>query len=126
MQLANKTCVVTGGNRGIGLEVRRSAAGARRSPLAARRPLAHFPPLPLSLPQLVRQLLAKNNTVIATARKPEAANDLQKLQASAGGRLSVTKLDVTQPGAVESWAAEVKALAPHVDVSLPGMQFMPA
>ncbi|PRW55919.1 hypothetical protein C2E21_5144 [Chlorella sorokiniana] len=85
MQLANKTCVVTGGNRGIGLE-------------------------------LVRQLLAKNNTVIATARKPEAASDLQKLQASAGGRLSVTKLDVTSPQSIESWAAEVKALAPHVDL----------
>lgn len=75
------------------------------------------PPLHTALPQLVRQLLAKNNSVIATARKPEAASDLHKLQASAGGRLSVTKLDVTSPQSIESWAAGVKALTPHVDVS---------
>lgn len=115
-------------HRSRGAEVAKLLLPPPPLPLADRRPpTVGALPLPLfSLPQLVRQLLAKNNTVIATARKPEAANDLQKLQASAGGRLSVTKLDVTQPGAVESWAAEVKALAPHVDVSLPGMQFMPA
>lgn len=85
------------------------------APLAA----THACPAPAlgSSSQLVRQLLAKNNTVIATARKPEAAGDLKKLQASAAGRLSVTKLDVTSPAAVEEWAAEIKALAPHVDVS---------
>ena len=127
MQLANNTCIVTGGNRGIGLEVREIAWAAR---LCCRRcTLLHaaatathagpHPPRPCPRPrlQLVRQLLARNNTVIATARKPEAAGDLKKLQASAGGRLSVTQLDVASPAAVEQWAAEVKALAPHVDVS---------
>lgn len=102
------------------------AAAARPQPpslpaavAACRRrvPSLPAPPLHVTLPQLVRQLLAKNNTVIATARKPEAASDLQKLKASAGGRLSVTKLDVTSPQSIESWAAELKALAPHVDVS---------
>ncbi|KAL4440648.1 hypothetical protein ABPG77_000357 [Micractinium sp. CCAP 211/92] len=85
MQLTNKVAVVTGANRGIGLE-------------------------------LVRQLLARGNTVIATARKPDAASELRALQPGTGSRLHLTQLDVAAPESVESWAAGVKALAPHVDL----------
>lgn len=68
--------------------------------------------------QLVKQLLARGNTVIATARKPAAAGELRALQgAGASRRLHITQLDVAAPESVESWAAGIKALAPHVDVS---------
>ncbi|PSC72929.1 hypothetical protein C2E20_3850 isoform B [Micractinium conductrix] len=85
MRLESLNAVVTGGNRGIGLE-------------------------------LFRQLLAKGNTVVATAQHPAQADDLQALAAGAGGRLHVTQLDVSNPASVERWAAGVKALAPHVDM----------
>ncbi|PSC72928.1 hypothetical protein C2E20_3850 isoform A [Micractinium conductrix] len=85
MRLESLNAVVTGGNRGIGLE-------------------------------LFRQLLAKGNTVVATAQHPAQADDLQALAAGAGGRLHVTQLDVSNPASVERWAAGVKALAPHVDL----------
>lgn len=130
MQLTDKVAVVTGANRGIGLEVRLVACAPLPAPACPRlhgvcRPAcACAPPNaapPLVFPvQLVRQLLAKGNTVIATARKPADAGELQGLWAGAGSRLHVTELDVAAPESVESWAAGVRALAPHVDVSWRG------
>jgi len=68
--------VVTGANRGLGLE-------------------------------LTRQLLAAGDEVVATARHPKKADELEKLVSTAGGRGSVVRLDVGDP-------AEVAAAALHI------------
>ncbi|HXH01627.1 MAG TPA: SDR family oxidoreductase [Xanthomonadaceae bacterium] len=69
-------CLVTGANRGLGLE-------------------------------FVRQLLARGDAVIATARAPDNADDLQALVRAHRGQLQVFPLDVAQPA---SHSALVHAL----------------
>jgi NAD(P)-dependent dehydrogenase (short-subunit alcohol dehydrogenase family) len=66
-----QTCVVTGANRGIGLEI-------------------------------VRQLSARGDTVIATARDPEVATDLKELG------VRVETLDVESPKSVAAFAKRLK------------------
>ncbi|KAL4457577.1 hypothetical protein ABPG75_012442 [Micractinium tetrahymenae] len=85
------------------------------------QPLARVLDCPLRLlrkraNELVRQLLARGNTVVATTRRPAAASELQALRDGAGSRLHVTQLDVAAPESVESWAAGVRALATRVDL----------
>jgi NAD(P)-dependent dehydrogenase (short-subunit alcohol dehydrogenase family) len=67
-----QTWVVTGGNRGIGLE-------------------------------LARQLSARGDTVIATARDPESASDLSTLG------VRVEALDVENPKSIAAFAKRLKA-----------------
>lgn len=71
-----RQCLVTGANRGIGLE-------------------------------FVRQLLVRGDTVIATARAPDTADDLQALVRAHRGHLQIFPLDVAQPA---SQSALVRAL----------------
>ncbi len=71
-----RRCLVTGANRGLGLE-------------------------------FVRQLLARGDAVIATARAPDNADDLQALLRAHRGQLQVFPLDVAQPA---SQSALVHAL----------------
>src|SRR5262245_51144782 len=66
-----QTCVITGANRGIGLE-------------------------------LARQLSARGDTVIATARDPEAASDLNKLE------VQVEALDVEDTKSIAAFAKKLK------------------
>ena len=66
MATAPRRCLVTGANRGIGLE-------------------------------LCRQLLARGDEVIATARQPGRATDLNHLVGEHPGRLHVLPLDVADP-----------------------------
>ena len=66
-----QTCVVTGANRGIGLE-------------------------------LARQLSARGDTVIATARDPESASDLSALG------VRVEALDVESPKSMAAFAKKLK------------------
>lgn len=61
--------LVTGANRGIGLE-------------------------------FARQLVARGDTVLATARRPEAAKELQALAGESPDRLTVRALDVTDADSV--------------------------
>ena len=63
-----RRCLVTGANRGIGLE-------------------------------FCRQLLARGDEVVATARQPGRATDLNRLVADHPGRLHVLPLDVADPKA---------------------------
>jgi NAD(P)-dependent dehydrogenase (short-subunit alcohol dehydrogenase family) len=74
-----QTWVVTGANRGLGLE-------------------------------LARQLSAREDTVIATARDPETATDLNAL----GGNTRVEALDVETPKSIAAFARRLKGAA--VDV----------
>jgi len=68
-----RQCLVTGGNRGLGLE-------------------------------FVRQLLARGDAVIATARAPDNADDLQALVRAHRGQLQVFPLDVAQPASQSALA----------------------
>lgn len=68
------TVLITGANRGIGLE-------------------------------LARQYAARGWRVIATARKPAEATDLNALAQASGGKVSVEALDVTDLAAIDALAA---------------------
>jgi NAD(P)-dependent dehydrogenase (short-subunit alcohol dehydrogenase family) len=88
--IACKSVVVTGGSRGIGLG-------------------------------LVTALLAQVNRVVATStRPPEAAERLTALAAQHEGRLTVARLDVTQPASVAEFAAGLRQHTQHVDVRARG------
>ncbi len=69
------TVLVTGANRGIGLE-------------------------------LTRQYAARGWKVIATARKPAEATELDALAAESEGRVSIEALDVTDLAAIDALAAK--------------------
>lgn len=75
--------------------------------------------------EFVKQLLAKDNTVIAAVRSPKTATELQELQkqhppSSQGTRkLHITMVDVSEPSSVESWASSLREKCPglrHIDV----------
>lgn len=68
--------VVTGANRGLGLE-------------------------------LTRQLLAAGDEVVATARQPKTADELDKLASTSGGRGSVVRLDVGDPDQIAAAALQI-------------------
>lgn len=68
--------VVTGANRGIGLE-------------------------------FVRQLTARGDRVVATARQPDEADQLQALARDADPAVHIEQLDVTEPASVEEFAANL-------------------
>lgn len=68
--------IVTGANRGIGLE-------------------------------LVRQLAARGDQVVATARDPATASELAAVAAGAGGGVRVLRLDVADDASVQAFAGEL-------------------
>ena len=68
--MTTRTVVLTGANRGLGLE-------------------------------FARQLVARGDRVIATARHPEEASELRRLD------VRVEPLDVSDPGSVKSFAAAI-------------------
>lgn len=53
---------------------------------------------------VTKEFLAHGWGVIATARQPEKATALQALEASSPGRLSISKLDMNDPAAVDGFA----------------------
>ena len=82
--IANACVVVTGANRGIGLE-------------------------------FCKQILAKSpgNSIVASCRDPNAADDLTALQKEVGeSRLAVVALDVADETSIASWAEGLGALEP--------------
>lgn len=58
--------------------------------------------------------------MLATARKPGVAADLQRLREAHADRLLLSELDVASPQSIERFAADAKARLPHVDVSCSG------
>jgi len=58
---------------------------------------------------LAREYLRRGWAVIATARRPEAARDLQALAQDHSGRLTVEALDIADPGSVKALAARLAA-----------------
>ena len=68
--------VVTGANRGLGLE-------------------------------FTRQLLAAGDDVVATARHPKKADELNKLVTVSGGRGTIVRLDVADPAEVATAALQI-------------------
>jgi NAD(P)-dependent dehydrogenase (short-subunit alcohol dehydrogenase family) len=77
--------VVTGANRGLGLE-------------------------------FARQLAGEGDQVVATARHPKTAGDLNKLATTSGGRVTVVRLDVGDPSDIEAAALHVGERFDAVDV----------
>lgn len=65
---------------------------------------------------LVQKLLDRDNHVVATTRSVKEATALQQL-AQQHPKLTITELDTSQETSISSWAAHVKQLLPHVDVS---------
>lgn len=65
----------------------------------------------------MKKLLERpNNTIIATARVPAEAQQLQQLAAQ-HSNLKVAALDVSSPESITAFAAAVKQQTQHVDVS---------
>jgi NAD(P)-dependent dehydrogenase (short-subunit alcohol dehydrogenase family) len=77
--------VVTGANRGLGLE-------------------------------FTRQLAASGDEVVATARHPKTADELNKLATTSGGRVTVVRLDVGDPADLEAAALHIGERFDAVDV----------
>lgn len=77
--------LVTGGNRGLGLE-------------------------------FVRQLLDDGDAVVATARRPVQALELQALATEAGERAAVVALDVSDPESVTACGVQVAARFGSLDL----------
>jgi NAD(P)-dependent dehydrogenase (short-subunit alcohol dehydrogenase family) len=77
--------VVTGANRGLGLE-------------------------------LTRQLLAAGDEVVATARQPKTADDLNKLASTSDGRVTVVRLDVRDPAEIGAAALQIGERFDAVDL----------
>lgn len=72
----------------------------------------------------MQKLLERSNKVIATARVPQEAQQLQQLAAE-NSNLTVAALDVSQPDSIQAFAAEVKRHTQHVDVSVPLGSLLP-
>lgn len=68
---------------------------------------------------LVEKLLARQNQVIATTRNPTDATHLQQLAAQ-HKNLVITQLDTSAPDSIKTWAADLKHITNHIDVSATG------
>jgi NADP-dependent 3-hydroxy acid dehydrogenase YdfG len=64
----------------------------------------------------VRQLLGKDNDVIAAVRNPDAAAELKKLKAENSKQLNIISLDVADMSSIAMWASKVAESYEKVDV----------
>ena len=69
--------------------------------------------------QFVRHLLAKQNTVHATARKPAESQGLQEL--GKNKELSVDSVDTADFGSVKSWTQKLKGSRPFEVIPEPAV-----
>jgi len=65
---------------------------------------------------LTAELLNAGHRVLAAARDPAGASDLEKLRAAHGAALEVIGMDVTSQDSVTAAAARVATLAPGLDI----------
>ncbi|RVU48059.1 SDR family oxidoreductase [Lujinxingia sediminis] len=84
------TYLVTGANRGIGLE-------------------------------FTRELLERGESVVATARNPERAEELQVLQGEHADRLAIFSLDIADVASIEAFVKELGARAIDVLINNAGI-----
>ena len=78
---------------------------------------------------VVKEFLAHGWSVIATARKPDAASELLALGATNPGRLEIQPLDMTNPSQLDAFAAAMagrKLDAVLVNAGIPGPDHMSA
>lgn len=69
---------------------------------------------------LVKRFLLRDNTVVATTRKPAEAEALHQLAQQQGkGKLLIKLLDTSCETSVTAWAAALAKEVSHVDVSAP-------
>lgn len=119
VSLTGKTCVVVGGSRGIGAEFVRQLAAKGNRVIAGCRCAAGGMPWTGSAAHRagVHALLAPpppsagRSAAVHTCRQPSQAKEI----AGVAG-VQLTTVDVSSPQSVEAWAAEVQALAPHLDL----------
>jgi NAD(P)-dependent dehydrogenase (short-subunit alcohol dehydrogenase family) len=85
-QHSSKHALIQGASRGLGLEV-------------------------------VKQLLdIPDYSVVATCRYPDAAEGLHSLQNQHGDRLSIHRMDVTDPASIDACGAAVDQAVPHLNL----------
>lgn len=75
--------------------------------------------------ELVRQLLDRGDRVIATARRPGAATELNRLAFAHPGRLAVLPLDLAKPSSIDELAREVPLVAESIDVLINNAGVLP-
>ena len=68
-----------------------------------------------------RQYLADSRRVFATCRDPAAADQLQHLAKSSGGKLTILEMDVTDSASVRNAAAEINDVAIDVIINNAGI-----
>lgn len=66
--------------------------------------------------ELVRRFLDRGDRVVATARKPGAATELNRLAFAHPGRLSVLPLDLAKPHSIDELVRELPLVAESIDV----------
>jgi NAD(P)-dependent dehydrogenase (short-subunit alcohol dehydrogenase family) len=89
-----RRCLVTGANRGLGLE-------------------------------FTRQLLARGERVLATARQPGRALELNELSAAHPGHLHVLPLDLARPASIHELVREAEPLLDGLDLLLNNAGVLP-
>jgi hypothetical protein len=76
--------------------------------------------------QFVRQLLSRDNRILAGVRTPDRCEGLRELKAKHSKALSIVALDVADSGSIAEWAASVAERCERVDVRLMiGLQEQP-
>ena len=78
---------------------------------------------------VIKEFLTRGWSVIATARRPDAASDLKSLAAAHPGRLDIQPLDMTNPGQIDAFAGALKGRtldAVLINAGIPGPDHMSA
>lgn len=74
---------------------------------------------------LVKELLKQKATVLATARKPENAGELNRLAAGAGERLAILPLEITSQHSVDQAAARASDKTAVLDILINNAAIFP-
>jgi NAD(P)-dependent dehydrogenase (short-subunit alcohol dehydrogenase family) len=78
---------------------------------------------------VVKEFMGRGWSVIATARRPDAASELKSLAAANPGRVEIQALDMTNPGQIDAFAGAMKGRtldAVLINAGIPGPDHMSA